>query len=284
MLPALAVAAQVTLAGHPLAGRIWDVARARFVAVSTLEEAVAAADVALLGETHDTPVHHELPARLLRMLVERGKQPTLALEQVDTENQPALEAARAAGAESPAALAKAAKVSSSWRWSFYEPLVALALAHRLPIVGVNLSRQRAREGLPEAEAKRLALDDAWSRERGASLRTLLVESHCGDDSPYIDRMVEMQRARDAVMADRMAAAGPPVVAIVGRGHARADLGIPLYLRHRFPKLAVLSLALVEVTATSQEVSQYPEAARGRHDFVWFTPRAVRDDPCAPRSR
>ena len=94
-----------------------------------------------------------------------------------------------------------------------------------------------------------------------------------------DRLVDAQRARDAVIADRLLAADRPwIAAIVGRGHAVRDLGVPLYLAQRAAGRRVVSLGMVEVDE-GREPGDYPEAAPGVHDLVWFTSRASRDDPC-----
>jgi uncharacterized iron-regulated protein len=274
LLPLLAA---VMLADHPLAGRAWDVQAARFIDAAEVERRIAVADIAMLGETHDNPAHHELQLKLYRGLVAAGRKPTLALEQLDAENQAAVDAARAQEGATPATLAQAGKVSRGWNWAFYEPLVAVALEHRLPIVAANLSRSRAREA---AGARPPAMEEVWNDDRQRTMRALLVASHCGDDSPMIDAMVDMQRARDALMAERIAQAPQPVVAIMGRGHADARLGVPLYLRSRFPQRTLVSVGLVEVREGAQTPSAYSDAASGAHDIVWFTPRAVREDPCA----
>jgi len=242
----------------------------RFIEAAEVERRVAAADVALLGETHDNPVHHELQLRLLRASLEQGRHPSLAMEQLDTEEQPAVDSAIAKGTDA-ARLAHDAKVSG-WPWRLYEPLVGFALERGLPIVAANLSRTRAREA-----GTSLVVDGPWSDARNRALRATLVEAHCGQDGPHIDGMVRMQRARDAVMAGRIAAARAPVVAIIGRGHARADLGVPLYLRASGRE--ALSIGFVEVVEGDVEPARYEEATPGRHDIVWFTPRAPRPDPC-----
>ena len=259
---------------HPLAGRAWDVRTARFVEAAEVERRVLEADIALLGETHDNPVHHELQLRLYRLAVDRGRKPSLVLEQLDTENQAAVEEARGKPGANATTLGEAGKVSRGWQWSLYAPLVDLALDHGLPIVAANLSRTRARE-----ESEKLVVDSVWSPARTRVMRATMVASHCGQDSPIIDRMVVMQRARDAVMAERIAAAPMPVIAVIGRGHAHADLGVPLYLRERAPGRKVLSLAFVEVREDGARPAEYSDAAEGAHDIVWFTPRATREDPC-----
>lgn len=99
--------------------------------------------------------------------------------------------------------------------------------------------------------------------------------------------MKAQRARDAVMADTMLSFGD-AVAIVGRGHARRDMGVPLYLAARAPDATMLSLGLVEVD-TPTDPAAYAHGPLGQlHDYLWFTPGTRRKaDPCdsipAPRS-
>ncbi|HSN21066.1 MAG TPA: ChaN family lipoprotein [Usitatibacter sp.] len=293
---ARALAALLLLAGcapagaggaAPLAGRIWDVAAHRFVGAGEVERRLAAADVALLGETHDNPSQHGIQLRLLRAAVAAGRRPALAMEQIDTEWQDAVDRALASGGDA-SAVEHAGHVSAGWKWPLYAPIVSFAIGERLPVVALNLPRERTRrivgEGLASlgpGEAARLALDRTWSDARNAELRRDIVEGHCGEDSPIVDRLVEVQRAKDAVMADRILAHdGRGVVAILGRGHARADLAVPLYLAARAPRLRLLIIGLVEVDPDAARVDDYPEVAPGRFDFVWFTTRAERGDPCA----
>src|SRR3954451_5091516 len=105
----------------------------------------------------------------------------------------------------------------------------------------------------------------------------IAESHCGEPPPpkLLAGMVEAQRARDARMAALLRA---PSVLITGVGHARRDRGVPLYL----PAKEVLSIAFVEVQPGKRAAQDYFEGffGPGSFDYVWFTPRAERADPCA----
>ncbi len=272
---------------HPLAGRIYDPARHRFIDANEAERRVAAADIALLGETHDNAAHHEIQLRLLRAVVAAGRRPALAMEQIDTEWQSAVDAAIAEGA-TPESIASAGHVSAGWSWKLYAPLAAFALAERLPIVALNIPRESTRRivqdglaALGPGEEERLALAGTWNAVRAAGMHAAIVEGHCGEDSPMTDRLADVQRARDAVMADRILAHGAHgVVAILGRGHARADLAVPIYLAARAPAMRVVSMGIVEVDEDVDGVDGYPEARPGRFDLVWFTSRADRSDPCA----
>ena len=278
-------ASRLELADHPLAGRIWDTHAQRFVGEDEARDRVGSADVALLGETHDNPVHHRIQARLLAASAAHVPKPALAMEQIDLEWQHAVDEARAANA-TPASIAAAGHVSEGWQWPLYEPLVAFALAHDLPIVAANYSRSRSRAvvaggiaSLPAGEAQRLALEPVWTPERNARMRRTLVEGHCGQDDPIIDKILEVQRVRDALMADAILS-HPRTVAIIGRGHARADLGVPLYLARRAPQRRVISVGLVEVEGDKPRPQDYEDTLAGVHDLVFFTPRAPRTDPCA----
>jgi uncharacterized iron-regulated protein len=285
LLAAACATSGLTLADHPLAGRIWDTHAQRFVTEDEAREKVAAADVALLGETHDNPVHHQIQARLLAASAAHLPKPALAMEQIDLEWQQAVDEARTASA-TPASIAKAGHVSEGWQWPLYEPLVAFALAHDLPIVAANYSRSRSKAvvaggiaALPPGEAGRLALEPVWTPDRNARMRRILVEGHCGQDDPIIDKILEVQRVRDALMADAILS-HPRTVAIIGRGHARADLGVPLYLAQRAPARRVVSVGLVEVESDKPRPQDYEDTGAGVHDLVFFTSRATRSDPCA----
>lgn len=250
---------------HPLDGKIWDVRHERFVTQAEAEAIIANADYALLGETHDNPIHHRIQLRLLELAAQRAPKPALAMEQIDRDT---------------------GKTPPGWHWSFYEPLVAFAKEHGLRVIPANLSRAgtgpvlaQGLDALQPGEARRLAIEEVWSPERNAKLRALIVEGHCGQDDPIIDKVVTVQRVRDAMMADAILEA-PRAVAILGRGHAREDVGVPLYLARRAPGKNIISLGLVEVERGSDSPQDYPDAAPGTHDLVWFTPATERKDPCA----
>ena len=78
------------------------------------------------------------------------------------------------------------------------------------------------------------------------------------------------------MAKALSEAGSAgAVLIAGAGHARRDRGAPAYL----PAALVdnlLSIAFIEIEPQgSADLTRYA----GLFDFVWFTERAPRPDPC-----
>lgn len=269
---------------HPLAGRLWDVAAQRFIDETELLRRAAPAEVLLLGETHDNPEHHRLQAKLLQARVATGARPALLMEQFDRDQQTALDAARSEGKD-------LAALMRGWDWALYRPLVTLAATARLPLRAANLPRSTmrpvVREGyatLAAGEAQRLALDAVWDDMRQKYLVDLIEASHCGQVTPQLrDGLVRAQRLRDATLADSaLEAIDGGVVFILGRGHARRDVGVPLYLAARRPASRLLSVGFVEVSAGRTVPTQYEVERAGSiapYDIIWFTPRAERPDPC-----
>ena len=87
-------------------------------------------------------------------------------------------------------------------------------------------------------------------------------------------MVEAQRLRDAtlaeaVLAERAAVPGRPVVLITGNGHARRDRGVPALLARAAVGLEVLTIGQLESA---------PEAPPP-FDLWLVTAPAERSDPC-----
>jgi uncharacterized iron-regulated protein len=159
-----------------------------------------------------------------------------------------------------------------------------AISRRLAIEPANLSkadmaslRKSGIAGLAPARRQALALDpplDAAARE---SLAQEIREGHCGmANDAMVDGMIDVQRVRDATLADSLLRSGVPAVLIAGAGHARKDRAVPLYLARRAPERHVLAIAFLEVGHRDPAEFQSLEKA---FDFLWFTPRVDDLDPC-----
>ena len=124
-----------------------------------------------------------------------------------------------------------------------------------------------------------------------AIEAAVREGHCGKlPERVVPRMAAAQRARDAVIADALVARAPAgAVLIAGNGHVRRDLGVPVQLAVRAPQRSALAVGIVEVVENMARAEDYvaPEAGDApQFDFVVFTPRTARPDPCAgfaPRS-
>ncbi|MBJ6761649.1 ChaN family lipoprotein [Myxococcaceae bacterium JPH2] len=280
---------------HPLVGRIWDVAQGRFVDEATLLESLRPARFVLVGERHDQPDHHQLQAELVRALAKDAR-PALAFEMLDTAQAPAVEASLSKAPGDADALARAVDWEhSGWpAWALYRPVFVAGLEAKLPIVAANLPRTQVRQLVkegptalePELRA-RLGLDTPVPEDEARAVSEELDRSHCGQlPAAMMDPMALAQRARDAVMADRLLASATPAgaVLIAGNGHARTDRGVPAHLARRAPGVKARSVGLIEVSPDAREPQDYAatfSAARIPYDYVWFTPAVPEEDPCAP---
>lgn len=290
-LAGCAATAGLSLHDHPLVGRIVDGSGRTQLAHGEAVDRIVAAGVVLLGETHDNPAHHRLQLSVLQTVAGR-RSTTLAMEQFDREHQAALDAVQGRADSTAEALADAGQLSrEGWGWAMYRPLVDEAVTRGFPVVGINLSRGDARRvgrdgfaALP-ADVDGALVAAVWNPQREAILARLITEGHCNDISPEVLRIiVQAQRGRDAAMATSIAAqAGRGVVAVLGRGHARRDIAVPIYLERLLPSAQVVSVGLVEVEAGHDRAADYPELAEGAFDMVWFTPRFERPDPCEAMS-
>lgn len=270
----------VQTAGSGEAGLPWKVSDQRHVAFNELVRQARGADILLLGETHDNPAHHAMQRRLLESLADR--KPALVMEQFDLEQQASLDAIlRSGGTQQQKLQGLKALMKPGWQWPGYEGLLATALERGLPVLAANISREALREvsrngfsALGNGASAQLGLDTGWSAAQQASLRREVEDAHCGMlPEAAVGAMVNAQRVRDAIMADRLLSAPGNAVAILGRGHVRQDLAVPLYLKQRAPQKRVLSVALAEGEPARNAPQPY--------DYVIPAKAVSRaEDPCA----
>jgi len=278
---------------HPLVGRIWDVKAGTFIGEDALVARLVSSRFVLLGERHDNPDHHALQAKLIRAMVEAGRRPAVGFEMLATDDAPAIVRYLARSPKDAAGLGDAVNWSrSGWpEWRFYQPIAQAALDANVPIVATNLSRAATaavrRNGLPglgPTLMSQLRLADLTPDTRLAMTRELR-ESHCGQvPEDMIDRMADIQWARDARIAASLARGGQRdgAVLIAGAGHVRSDRGVPVHLARQIQDASITSVAFVEVDAAAEKPGDY--AQRFGSDvlpfhYIWFTPKIDEADPC-----
>ncbi len=279
---------------HPLAGAILRASDGAALTPQGLARALAAADVAILGEVHDNPDHHAAQAWLTAELSPAA----LAFEMIGRDSEGLVARLRAEGASREALGDALAWADSGWpEWSYYAPILEAAPAATVTgaLIGREASGAAMRDGA--AAAGRAALGASGARyglsapldaAEAEAATAEQVDAHCGAlPEDVAARMVEAQRLRDAALADaalrgRALGAEGRVVMITGNGHARADRGAPRYLAAAEPDLRVLSVMMAEVSAGREDWRAYVAgAAEGAPvaDYVWFTASAPREDPC-----
>jgi uncharacterized iron-regulated protein len=181
---------------------------------------------------------------------------------------------------------------SGWPdFALYRPIFQEALASRLPLVAANLSRAAAREmmkkgleALPEDVRGWMARAPEPTPAELEQLRREMAREHCGELPEALLRpLVQAQRARDAQLAARTAAAAGDrgALLVAGDGHARRDRGVPAWLSREAPGRTVVAVGHLEVEAGRQHPDDYAADYGGTlpFDFIVFTPAAAREDPC-----
>lgn len=233
------------------------------------------ADVVILGERHDNPIHHEWQARLVAALAPAG----LAFEMVPEAKEDLANNAREVGDD----LAEVLEWDTSgWGdWDMYGPI--FDAAPNAWITGGAVPRetlmQAVSEGAAAAFGDRAALYQLNERFAQDVIDDMLDEqdrAHCGAlPTAMLPGMAEAQQLRDAAFADAVVRSldRGQVVLITGNGHARIDRGVPLYLNRARPESKVLSVGMIEMPDG--------EVAEPLHyDLVVFTEPFDRGDPCA----
>lgn len=259
-------AALACLAGTSLAGG-WAAAGAP---LADLLKAAPATPLVLLGEVHDNAAQHALRLQAFEALLATGARPALLLEQFDRERQADLDRARAQpGADADALITAAAPARARWHWPFYQPFIALALRHDLPIVAANVSRADARRVVAEG-LQAMRFDERVPPDILAAQAEAIVASHCGAvDAAQGLRMAAAQVARDQFMARLVEQhADRGVVLLAGNGHVRRDIGVPRWLSEPLRARAI-AIGLLEEG----------DGSHSAYDRAVTTPRQPRGDPC-----
>jgi uncharacterized iron-regulated protein len=279
-------------ADHALVGKLWSVKDQAFAEPDTLAKAAAEADFVLLGETHDNPDHHRLQAWVVAQSAARTQKSTIVFEMIRADQEAALTAYLAR----PDADASGLGEALDWKkqgwpdWPVYLPLGEAAFAAKLKIAAGDAARDEIRNigrerltSLPPEKLANLALNESLAEPLRLALLDELFEGHCKMmPANQLGPMVDVQRYRDAHLADRMLNAGDGTFLIAGNGHVRKDRAVPWYLHRRAAAKRVLTLMIVEVEANEESPQKLapasPDGAPAA-DYVWFTPGFEREDPC-----
>lgn len=241
------------------------------------------ADVVLLGEHHDNPLHHRRRGELIAQL---GRGSTVVAEQLE-RGRTLGAAASGSSADLLAALQAAGFEPRSWLWPLHEGLFAPLAASGVGVRGGNLPRELARRIAREG-------DTAWPADLAALLHAAplspvaqtrldedLRESHCGQlPALRLPGLRAAQRARDAAMAQALLQAldampGRPVWLVAGNAHVRRDYGAGQLLAALRPQARVLSVALLD---GGERGADLPPAEHFSHAWITAAP-SRRDNPC-----
>ncbi len=286
-------------AAHPLIGRIWSEHEQALVEPAHLQSSLLGSDITIVGEAHDNPDHRRVQAFALRAILFDGGKTAVVMEMLSTDQNPAL-ATLAALMEDPSRTLNAAAVKDALSWQTgpwskydYDAILEEIGRERLPLLAGDPSRATIREvaktglsALPEGEHARLKLDVPLGMQLEQASLSEIEAAHCGMlPASAMPSMALAQRFRDAHLADATLGAAKThgrAVLVTGNTHARSDRGVSWYIRHRAPETAVLTVMAIEVEEGNVTPESYvPRDPDGKSaaDYVIFTPRPERGDPC-----
>jgi len=260
--------------------------------------------IVLLGEVHDNLEHHAVRGdilwpRLDQVVSTRGLRPAAVFEHIRTSQQAQLDSFYEHAARSrrlwraPDLLRELDWKNTGWPAAeMFYPLFDAALWAKQPIYPGNAVRERMRllvRGQAEPtdeETTRLKLAQALPQPLLDALTTELEGSHCGALPPTaIPAMSLAQRYTDAHLADALVKAAEKhngAFLLAGNGHVRTDRAVPWYVRQLAPHRKVVAVMFLEVMEGKNDAAAYPTRAPDgtvAADYVMFTPRQQRPDPC-----
>ncbi len=254
-------------------------------AAPALVDQVAAADIILIGELHDSALHHKVQGCIVKLASEAKPSPALVWEHLTNEQQPTLDRFMASGKRDADAFAKAVDWDKSgWpAFELFKPIVEVGLQKSLAMYGGNVrgpvlmkaARTRGRD-VPDKLKPLMSGEGAGlGNDATVSLRDELVASHCGLlPATAIDSMIYAQQFRDAhlakVTADAFKKHGKAIV-VAGNGHVRGDRGIPYHLKRFAPEARVLTIVQHE----SETPGTFPKDAP-RQDYGDLRGRLLSD--------
>lgn len=295
-------------AKHPLVGRVYDPAKtepdlqkSQFKSYCLFADdfwiMASKPEVLLLGEVHDNPEHH----RIRESLFQLG---AIVTAHLTTD--------RAADFARFQDMAKATertltlddfKAWTSWGstagtigWNddIARMLFDVSVQGKIPVYAGDVPRDAIRrvsmEGeaaLKQEEVDRLHIKEPLGAELDAAALTELEDDYCRTlPREALGGMAYAQRYRDASLADALIKAAEKhgsAVLVADNSRVRTDRGVPWYLRQRMTGKTIVSVSLIEVEDGKNDPESYvPRDPDGKPatDYILFTPKAKRDDPCA----
>jgi uncharacterized iron-regulated protein len=249
------------------------------VSVPALISVLARSDIAVLGEIHDNPRHHQLRAQLLRQLPAASK--TVVAEHLNWRERFEPQAELLTG------LQAAGFDSQGWGWPLHQPLFESVKAMKMPLIGGNLPGESIKEvfktqgqSLPDP-VRSLLLKAPFEPQQRQALHEEIDQGHCGAmPKTMLEGMAAVQRGRDAAMAE-VALAHLPSIVVAGNGHAWKHLGVPFIVYKAAPQLRSVSVLFMEwdESRPSAEKQAFLAELTLQADYVWLTPPHERKDDC-----
>lgn len=260
---------------EPVQYRVVHARTGQEMTLPQLADELATRDVVFFGELHDNVVGHEAYAELARLLAERRPDLVISMEMFERDTQGVVNDYLRGKIDEPTFL----KHSRPWKdyGRDYRPLVELAKARKLDVIGGNLPRPVAskvasKEGSTSPFLPRRTtapMDRYWE------LFAEAMKGHPGAEGAT-ERMYQAQCAKDDAMAEGIADylnsnphRQPLVIHCNGNFHSDYGLGTATRVAQRLPlaQQAIVSMIAVPDVAKADATSD-----RKKAHFVLIVPK------------
>ena len=301
-----AIAVSATASEHPAADPAapplpWQVLDGRTGTSVPFEDWItmlAEQDVVYLGEEHRNRWHIEAAIKIATALLARNRPPALALEMFGWDGQAGLNRYLSGSQSIRDVFLQESRWEQNWGGPYeeYEPLVAFAQEHGLPVLALNpplpLVRLVARQGLAVARQAdvmaRWRMQDETFEENPAYRETIVKQlrlCHGGLPEEAYARMYDASLFRDEGMAKTISAwlqtgRPTPVLSYTGGGHIQYRLPVPNRVARRVgetrpPKQATIYLAAINPAEPDHSRELWRESIA---DYIWLTPLSAQGAP------
>jgi len=286
---------ELLLTDHVLAEKIWDVKAKRFVDKQQLTKNIYTSNYVLLGETHDNPVHHKYQAWVIDTLSAKLPNASVAFEMISTTQGKAIEDEKISSSDELIGILN--QHEAGWEYERnYKPVFDSVIKAGYTMHPANFDRntlfdivKKGEESAPQA-IKAVLKKNRVNKKDKAVMAKEIEEAHCGmANVKMISAMMLGQRVRDAVMSLALVnnRKDSAAILIAGSGHVRNDRGVPVYLQKEDASATILTIGFMEVSEDAESVENYAEYWKSNQlpfDYVWFTARVDRPDPCEDMRR
>lgn len=208
-------------------------------------EALASVRAVAVGESHDRFDHHLNQLEIIKRLHERGRGLAIGMEQFQQAFQPQLDAF-VAGRIDTESMLLGTEYYDRWKFDYrlYEPILAYARRHRLPVIALNLPREVTRKvaagglsALSSEQRRDLPELDRSDRAYRKRLRSVFDQHPMSEHGGSFENFYTAQLLWDEAMAARAAGylgdhPASAMVVLAGNGHVEFGSGIPNRLAGR----------------------------------------------------
>jgi uncharacterized iron-regulated protein len=277
------------------AWQVLDMQSGRAIAFDEWAKTLALQDVIYLGEEHRNQWHIEAALKILQAMIDRGRHPVLGMEMFGWDGQVGLNQYVRNTEIDRDQFLKVAHWEQNWGGAFqdYEPLVAFARTHEIPLLALNPPRPLVRKVATQGWTKSIEDPEmmTWGMKQEPVVEDLIYRRvilkqlqlcHGGLPADAYERMYEASMFRDEGMAKTIGEAlrrssngspstSGPIVSYTGGGHIQYQLPIPKrVLRKRGADIQQKTVYMTSFQPDHpEEVEELLRDAIA--DYVWLTP-------------